>query len=181
MRFDQTGLSFRQAEFTGYLVDPSLAPPDLMKQIQALLEEVGCSHSPVILETYGFAEEQKIHFERIPEFGIWYPAYRRINLVDALVKGAFQDVIHTIRNLSCTVVMSYHLALCLYLLEVPVYLLGFNAYYQQKQRSLGQMKTFPGDYLGNGEVVSQQNAWIKKVQEQRRLWLSELSDSFWWG
>ena len=128
----------------------------------------------LIMETFGYSQRQGITIEDIPELEIWYPEANRINLMRAMSEDRFQEMTQYIQRLCCAVVMSYHLTLYLYFLKVPVYLVGFNDYYHQKQSCLGQRDANLEDilFIGNRDaILSRQEDWLQQAREGRREWL----------
>jgi len=133
-------------------------------------------HPPFFLETFGYAQYQKLEIEDFPYLSKYFPDHKRINLVDDLLINDTQNAYLKLQNLSCAVVMSYHLALYLYFLKVPVYLLSYNEYYQHKQRSLGQVRTLGRDYFKEDDILSRQEKWLENNQKLRQEWLVTLNN-----
>jgi len=155
----QVGINFRRAIFTGNQENSKRDPSIQKNTIQSVLENMNVIHSPLYLETFGCTQYQKLEIEDFPYLSRHFPDHERINLVDdLLIKDTQKD----------------HLALYLFFLKVPAYLLAYNDYYQQKQRSLGQLRKFSGELFEVDKIISRQDNWLEENIELRQEWLSSL-------
>jgi len=176
------GLNIRQTGFTGNDPVPGghfSAPDEFLTDLGAMFSSSNLDFPLLIMETFGYSQRQGITVEDIPELETWYPESPHINLVEAIYEDSLMGVPPGVQHLRCAVVMSYHLALYLYFIKVPVYLVGFNEYYRQKQNSLGQGEAKLEDilFIGNRDtILSRQEDWVKQAREGRREWLDRWDD-----
>jgi polysaccharide pyruvyl transferase WcaK-like protein len=168
------GLSIRQTEFTGNDKIQTTLPEGMINQLRRLKGIISPHDSVLAIRTFGYSRDQGISIEEFLELECQLSVGSEIDLVAALVENRFSGLTSMLQNLRCAVVMSYHLALFLQILQVPVYLIGLNEYYAQKQAGLGQSGSLSQFITALESRSPLGRVWVKRQAEIRQDWLSAL-------
>lgn len=173
------GFNYRVTTFAGNMPDMIGDAKDKNSSLQVFKDMVSglaVSGKMFNLESFGYPERQAVDIERVPALKKWYLEAETLNLVEAMMENRLSEVVRVMMNLRFAVVMSYHLALFLYILEVPVYLLSYNDYYRQKREGIDQGQESLGDFLTQRSRMgwlSRQNCWLEDALLKRERWLNE--------
>jgi hypothetical protein len=170
------GINIRRSGFAGNDTAPTVLPEGLMDQLKDLYDDIS-PHQPILaIRTFGYSREQGISIENYLEMEGQFSIGTEIDLVKALVEKKLSDLSHILKNLNCAVVMSYHLAFFLRILQVPVYMVALNDYYAQKQAGLGQSGTLSGYFNDLDSLINEGRIWLERQAAGRQKWLYTLDE-----
>jgi hypothetical protein len=177
------GLNTRQTIFTNSQDGLSFQP--WLEQFARRIESGG---EVLFLQTFSAQKQTFLSLEPLPFAGCECRQLTQANLADAMLDGKLPSMFANLSRLTLAVVMSYHLAVVLKFLRVPVYLLGRNDFYHQKQETLWQPVVSVEDFLASTAsrlLDWARDGWVEHNVSARQAWLARCEKHFfaprWFG
>ncbi|HZS08740.1 MAG TPA: polysaccharide pyruvyl transferase family protein [Blastocatellia bacterium] len=156
------------------------SPADMMDEyFRLLLEHAGGEMAPLLISAYLDSRDEVIdtwHSIKNTLFTQYFPVFTGIDLAGLLINGNPGSAAGQLRGLNFAISNSYHVALFLRILRVPVYLSGFNSYYRQKQSGLGQPPISLEEFLTDlPRSLADQEKAVTEHLAGRKVWLKKFA------